>query len=115
MEKEIIDLRLLGIEELEELPMYKWTELLWQRREAVRKQLRLIQRASEFLENATAQSLRMRALRYKRVVEERVKKDKEVRHWIRESNQSEESKEKEKMTTSKEEEESTGRKEKEKI
>lgn len=96
MKKEIIDLRLTA-EELEELPMYHWKELLRERKKEVKIELRRLKEASEFLETATAEDLRMRALDYKRVVKQRVGRDKKVTNWIRINNMSEEKKEKEQI------------------
>lgn len=87
MKKQIIDLR-MDIEELQELPMYRWTELLWQRRREVKAELKRLKEAHEFLQLATAEDLKMRALRYKEVVHKRLKRDKGVRHLMREYNPS---------------------------
>jgi len=96
MRKEIIDLR-MSIEELEDLPLYRWKELLWERRREVKRELKYLQEASEFLEIATAEDLRKRALNYKAITQRRIKADNRVKHWTRKEEQSEEGKEKEKI------------------
>lgn len=78
--EDIINLR-DNIEELEDLPIYRWKELQKLRKYILELELKRVTEALKFIETATPEEFKAKALGYKRYVEGRMEKKEAETAW----------------------------------